>query len=114
MKKLKFNLNLEDFPKKYRGKYILRELSGAELLKCDEEAFERMGEEFQFNYRKWRLALLEQSLVQPKLSRKELEKLPAKLFSFLLDQATRLNTISVQERDFLLSQLQQEEEASTR
>lgn len=92
------------FEKRWKQKYVLRELNGAEFLQCDEEAFEVMGDQLRFNYEKWRMALLSKSLVKPKSGVKQFKTMPASLLSFLLEQATKLNTITPEERLFLLKE----------
>ena len=98
---------------KWRKKYVLTELSGGEVLECDEGAFERHGDEVKFSYEAWRILLLQKSMVQPKMSKKQLKSMPASLLTYLLDQATRLNTISREERDFLLKLQHSATEADT-
>ena len=98
---------------KWRKKYVLTELAGGQVLECDEEAFDRIGDEFKFNYGKWRLALLKKSLKEPQLNEKQLTEMPASLLTFLLDQATRMNTIGAEERAFLLKLQRSATEADT-
>jgi len=96
-----FREGFEDLEPKWRKIYKIQELNGAEILEIDNLALERTPEgEMNFDYSKWSLELLKRSL-RPKLSEAQLKSMPASLFTFLMDQARRLNSISAEERNFL-------------
>jgi len=96
-----FREGFEDLDPKWRRVYKIRELNGAEILEIDDLALMRTPEgELNFDYSKWSLELLKRSL-RPKFSEAQLKSMPASLFTFLMDQARRLNSISAEERDFL-------------
>jgi len=92
-------------PPKWKKVYKLRQLTAEECLKIEEEAFDLSSGQPKFNKILYDLLYLQRSLVSPKLSLKEIRKMPSIPFNFLLEQARRINHLTEEERRFLLSQL---------
>jgi len=92
-------------PPKWQKLYILRQLTAEECLQIEEEAFELSTGKPKFNKVLYDLLYLQKSLVTPKLSIKQLRKMPSIPFNFLLEQARRINHLTEEERRFLLKPL---------
>jgi len=99
---------------KYAGKYRLRRLAGWQKLKLDQKYTKRLLDtqqaivQTEFDEEGWSLELLQQSLVEApfEVTIANLKELPPQLLDFLIEQATKLNILQREERDFLLNLLQ--------
>lgn len=109
--KISFNIP-EDFfeheeDKKYAGEYQLERLKGWQKLQIDKECrtINLEDQTVEIDDSKWGLMIAHQSLKKPKVTLAQLQDFPPGLLDFLIEQATILNTMSKQKRDFLSSQL---------
>jgi len=113
---ISFTLPKEVAGEQYAGKYRLKRLAGWQKLRLDQKYTKRLLDtkqaivQTEFDEEGWSLELLQQSLIEApfEVTAANLKELPPQLLDFLIEQATKLNILQQEERDFLLKLLRWE------